>query len=445
MVAFLRIVASLALGLVVFAGLLALLVGINFTQRLDDSRVYAAAFSESGAYIRIYEEVLVDESLEKHTGRLLEDIGIAAHDDAVDLLRQVMPPEYLREQVEANIGRFTAFLRHQRDYLEIYVDLQAPLERVEPTALGKVHEYIDDLEVADPPLSGCSPSSLQRLAAAAAEPYSRLSQGQLPETAPSLEILSRDCREREFDRWFGLVLNDHALNAQASRILGNEVEGLRRTFVDGDTRGFLKAAADPLVEPVVEGAVAEVRRNLPPDERIDVLERLAGPPGSPARAKLEAQAEFLRGALSTVNGPGKLIALALVIAGSLLLALVHLPQPRAMLRWPGVTLLAGGSVCLVVGLILHSYVPSLVREGVMSRVSFPASVPASAIHLGGDLGESFIHQATAGFIPATLAVMALGAVLIAASLSYGGLLPMVVRRVLGRAPPASSATVRNRR
>ena len=87
--------------------------------------------------------------------------------------------------------------------------------------------------------------SLQQLAEAAAEPYSRLSRGRLPESVPSLQILSRECREREFDRWFDLLLGQRALNAGVARLLDSQGEELRRSFIEGDTRGFLKAAAAP--------------------------------------------------------------------------------------------------------------------------------------------------------------------------------------------------------
>ena len=92
-----------------------------------------------------------------------------------------------------------------------------------------------------------------------------------------------------------------------------------------------------------------------------------------------------------------------------------------MLRWPSVALLAGGAVSLVVGLVLNSVLPGLVRGTAMNAVSFSANVPASAIDLARDLLESFVHQATAGFIPGTLTVMALGGELIVASLCYGRL------------------------
>ena len=61
------------------------------------------------AYNRIYDEVLVDEALEDYTGDLLGGIEVEDQDEAVEILRDVMPPAYLREQTEDNIDRFTGF------------------------------------------------------------------------------------------------------------------------------------------------------------------------------------------------------------------------------------------------------------------------------------------------------------------------------------------------
>ena len=416
MAPFLQAAAGTALGLAVFTGLLILLTGISFTQQLDDSEAYAAAFSETGAYDRIYDEVLADEALKAQTGGLLGNIEMESHAEVMELLREVMPPDYLREQVEANVERLTSYLRYERDALEVYVDLKEPLERVKPAALGRVHRLVDDLEIIEPEAPGCSLEALQRLAAASADLYARMSQGRLPDSVPSLETLSRECREREFDRWFGYVLDDPVVNARAARILGNQVEELRQTFVDGDTRGLLKAAAEPLVEPVIDSAVADVRRQLSPEGRIDLLEWLADRPGGPGRAGMERQAGSLRETLRTANGPGRTIAVVAVVLGGLLMALVHLPRPAAMLSWPGVTLLAGGAVCLIVGFAVHSALPGLAGSAVASYLTSSAEVPAPAVSLATDLAESFVRQATGGFLPMTMAVMTLGAVLVVASL-----------------------------
>ena len=432
MATILRAVAGLVLGMVVFAGLLYLLVVVNFSQRLEDSEVYRDAIQNTDAYNRIYDEVLVDEALEDYTGDLLGGIEAEVQDEAVEILRDVMPPAYLREQTEDNIDRFTGFLRHERDRLDLIVDLSEPLDRVQPTVLDRVDQVIDDLEIIEPATSGCSVLSLQRLAVESAAPMAQMSGGKLPTSAPSLNILSRDCRDREFDIWFDRVLDDPAMNSQAALILEGERSALRQSFVDGDTREFLKQAAAPLVSPLTESAVAEIRRELQRNDRIDLLEKLVENSGDISRTDIDDQAENLRQAVSQANGTGRTIALVMVIVGGLLLAAVHIPRPADVLRWPGITLFTGGAVCLVVGLVVNSAVPGVVRDAITQSVSYSPDVPVAAIDLAGDLLESFARQVTSGFIPAAVAVMVVGGVLIIASLFAG-----TIWSVVSRAFPSS--------
>ena len=439
MLTVLRALAGLVLGLAVFAGLLYLLVVVNFSQRLVESEVYYVAIKDTDAYNRIYTEVLVDEALKDQTGNLLGDVEIQAHEEAVEVLREVMPPAYLQEQTEDNIDRFTSFLRYDREDLEIYASLREPLERIEPAVLGKIHEIIDELEIEEHPSSTCSPAAMRRLAAASAIPYAKLSDGEIPESAPSLEILTRECREREFDRWFNLILDDPAINSQTALILENERANIRQYFVDFDTREFLKSVADPLVKPLIEDAVAEIRRNLQRNDQFDLLEWLAKESDDTSRADIEEQAESLREVVTAANGPGRLIALALVVLGALLMAVVHLPRPAEMLRWPGITLVMGGGVCLLVGFVLNSAIPGQFRDAIARTASYSPDVPVSAITLAGDLVESFARQATAGFIPASVTVMVIGGLLIVASLA-SGILSALARRVV----PGLNGNQRNR-
>ena len=439
MLTLLRALAGLVLGLVVFAGLLYLLVLVNFSQRLVESEVYDIAISDTDAYNRIYDEVLVDEALKEQTGNLLGDVHIETHEEAVDVLREVMPPAYLQEQTEENIDRFTAFLRYEQEELEIYASLKEPLERIEPAVLGKVHQLIDELEIKDPPSANCSPEAIQRLAATSAVPYAKFSDGEIPESAPSLKTMTPLCREQGFDRWFDRVLDDPAINSQAALILENEKANLRGHFMEGDTRTFLKAAAGPLVKPLIEDAITDIRRDLQRNDRFDLLDWLAEESDDTNRADIEEQAEALRNAVSDANGPGKFIALALVVFGSLLMAVVHLPRPAEMLRWPGITLVMGGGVCLLVGFVLNSAIPGQFRDAVARTASYSGDVPVSAINLAGDLVESFARQATAGFIPASVTVMIVGGLLIVASLA-SGILSELARRVI----PGLNGNRRNR-
>ena len=419
--ALIRVLGRLVLGLAIFAGLLHFLVISNFTQRLASSEVYDVAFSDTDAYNRIYVEVLVDDALSDQTQDLLGGLEIDVQEEAVELLRQVMPPSYLQEQTENNIDRFTSFLNGDAQRLQLYVELKEPLDRLEPTVEGEVNRYIDELEIVEPPDAGCSASTMTWLAANSAKPLDQISNGELPDSAPSLQAMTQQCREMEFERWFNQVVADSGLSSQASLLLQSAREDLREPFIAGDTRAFLKAAAIPLTRPLVEDAVADIRRELKPGDRLDLIEKLVEESDDFTREELDLQMGDLRDVLSFSNGTGRVISLALIVVGGLLLALVHLPNPAQVLRWPGVSLALGGGVCLIAGFVMNSAIPSQLNRAVTYSTNFSADVPATAVNLAGDLLESFGRQATAGFLTPSLAVLVVGVVLIAASFAADAL------------------------
>ena len=435
----LRAVAGLILGLVIFAGLLYSLVLVNFSQRLEDPEVYKTAINETNAYNRIYDEVLVDDALEEQTGNLLGGVEVVTQEEVVEVLRDVMPPSYLREQTEDNIDRFTGYLAGEYEALDFFMELEEPLERVEPAVLAWVYGVIDDLEIPDPGPSSCSQLGMVRLATETSGPFAHLSDGEVPDSVPSLDILTRECRDAQYDEWYDRMLNDPAMNSEAARILENEKENLRQPFVDGDTREFLKQAAAPLITPIIDDAVRDIRRDLARGDRLDLLQQLADNSEDVTRDDIDRQAEALRDTMRTANGPGRIVALLMVVVGSVLLAVVYLPRPADMLRWPGITLLLGSGVCLLVGIVVNSAIPGRIKDAIVHSTSYAPDVPTAAIDLSGDLVESFARQATAGFMPAVVTVLVIGAVLLTASF-FAEALWAVVRGIL----PGSNGGRRDR-
>ena len=439
MLTVLRALSGLVLGLAVFAGLLYFLVVVNFSQRLVESEVYNVAISDTDAYNRIYDEVLVDEALKDTKRKLLGYVNFRTADDEIEVLREIMPPDYLREETEENIDRFTSFLRYEENDLAISLSLNEPLNQQESAVLGKAHQIIEKPDIVDPASPGCSATRMEKLASTFAAALAQLSDGEIPQSIHSLKTLTAVCREREFDRWLDRALDDPAMNSQAALILEGERSNLRPHFLEGDTRAFLKAAADPLIKPLIEDAAADIRRDLRRNDEFDLLDWLAEESEDASRADIEEQAESLREVVSAANGPGRLIALAMVVLGCLLMAVVHLPRPAEMLRWPGITLVVGGGVCLIVGFVLNSAIPGQFKDVIVRGVSYSPDVPVSAINLAGDIVESFARQATAGFIPASVTVMVIGGLLVVASLLSG-----VLSGVAGRVLPGSGDNRRNR-
>ena len=408
----LRVLGGVVLGLVVFAGLLYLLLLVNITEHLQDPEIYRTAFIEADAYNRIYDEVLVDEALQEQTANLLGGVDLEAQ-DAVKALREVIPPTYLQAQTEANIDRVSAFLSYDLERLNLYLELREPLDRVKTVVIDQVGQVMAELEIEETPIATkeCTTENLLDLT----DEFAGLSEGKLPESVPSLETLDEDCRRRGFDYWIDRVADDPRLDGEAARIIENEKDDLRESFLEGDTKAFLEQAAALLLSPVIDASLAQLRQDLQEGDRLDLLEQFAEHSDGLTREDIDEQAEFFRDSLDTANGTGGVIALVTVIVGSLLLAALHLPRPTDMLRWSGLTLLLGGAVCLVVGFVLNSALPGGIREAVASPADYSSNIPMTAVSLAGDLAESFVRQLTSGFISATVVVLVVGAVLFGTS------------------------------
>ena len=411
----LRVFGRLILGAAILAGLIHTLVLSNFSQRLVQSETYTVAINETDAYNRIYDEVLVDDALSGPTRNLLGGVELDLQNEAVTLLRQIMPPAYLKQQTENNIARFTSYMRGETEPLQLYIDLQEPLQRIKTETQSEVNRHIDQLRIAPPARPDCSPDTIRRVAAESARPISQLSRGELPQSAPSLQLMTRQCRQDQFDRWFDRVITDPAMNSYAARLLTESRDDLRQTFIQGDTRAFLKAAAQPLVDSLTDDAIADIRRRLPPNDRLDLIQKAAEEFSDITEDDIQTNAESIRELLALSNGPARTAALIMLIGGAALLALIHLPNPAHALRWPGISLALSGGVCLAVGYIINSALPGQLNNLITNSASYSAAVPAPAINLAGDLMESFGQQATAGFTPEALTVTLTGAALIAAS------------------------------
>ena len=430
--AILRIVASLMLGLVILAGLLCYLLLVNISQRLDDSEVYKDAIDRTDAYNRIYDEVLVDEGVQDQTLDLIGGVDLEAQ-ESIEVLRDVMPPAYLQEQTEANIDRFTGFLSHDLERLDLYLELREPLDRVEAVVLDKTEQVISEIEIEEPgtATTECTADSLQSLAGDLASEFAGLSAGQLPESVPSLETLDEECRRQEFDNWIDQVANNPRIDSETARIIEDEKDDLRQSFIEGDTSAFLEKAAAPLVSSVIDDSLEEIRQDLQMNDRLDLLEELAESSDDLTREDIDEQADSLRGVIGAVNGQIRVAALLLVIVGCVLLGAVHFPRRRAMLLWPGLSLVFGGGVCLIMGFVLNSAIPVGIGNLLADPASYSSDVSTAAIGLAGDLSESFARQLTAGIIPASVAVTVIGGVLVVGSLFADVLWPGIRRFLPG--------------
>ena len=405
----------MVLAVIVFVGFLFFLILNNFSDKLLNADFYTGIIDGQDTYNRIYDEVLVDEELVDRTNEFLGDIQIASHQDIVDLMREIVPPAYIQQQVEDNIDRSIAYVEEDVGDLDVYFELSGPLGNVKPVMFAYIDRRIDELVEEDPGISGCSPEAVTGLANRYFAVFNGLAGGEAPTAVPSLKALDPLCRQLIFASAFDLLMASGSLDAETRQQLQVKREELREPFEAGDTLGMLKVSARTLAGPLMDQAIVKVREDLSPGDRLDLIRLIGDWTAGTSEEQIRANLDEGRRWLSRADSLGVLNTLIMVILGSILLGLVFYPHLDSMLRWPGIILLLTGGFFFVLGKIAETKVPARLADVVETGAGKVTGVPAAVTDLGGDLLVSFGTQITSGIAGPSLNLLIIGALLLAAS------------------------------
>ena len=404
------------LGVVIFVGFLFVLILNNFSDKLLSADFYMSTIAAEDTYDRIYNEVLVDDELKDRTQELLGDIKVVEHQEIVDLLEEIMPPAYIKGQVEASIDRTIDYINEDVDRLEVYVELAEPLENVKTVMFAYMDAKIDGLRVEETQgFGGCTPSSLGGLAERYVDTSGGLSEGVVPESIPSIKEISAPCRIILFELVFGSLVDDSGLSDDAKQSLNDGKGELRLPFAMGDTLEVLKVSTRLLAGPLMDDAIESVRADLDENGRFDLIRQLAEWDDDTTEAEIRQDIDDGRVWISRANNFGDLTSLILVIGGAVLMGLVFFPTFSSMLRWPGVALLITGTFFFAAGKIAESEVPDRLTYVIESGADKVSEVPPSVTDLGGDILISFGSQLTDGFAGPSITLLVIGAVLLGSS------------------------------
>ena len=412
-----RTVATLVLGIVIFFGFLFLLGERTFSAKLLNADFYKETISGQDAYNRIYDQVLLDQELQETTRDLLGDIKVVSHQDVVQLLREIVPPEYLQSQVEDAIQRSVDYLNEDADTLELYLDLGPPLDLVKPTLLAYVDRRIDELPEDDPGPPECSLERVRELAESYLATFNVLSSGETPESLPSIKGISQPCRVLIFDTLFGSSVASSPLERRAKQGLMDSRGAIRAEFVAGNTHGVLKQALRPLATPLMDHAIDKLKENLDSQNRLDLIQKIADWNPGFTEDELRQQADESRRLMNRARGLGATLAIVMVVGGAVAMVLVHYPRLSGGMRWAGIAYLVTGGVFFVIGKVLTF----LVQRGA-GEVS---GIPVSLATLAADLIVSFVKQLAGGMAAPSLTLLTVGAVLFGASFAIAILRPLL--------------------
>ena len=414
-----RAAAALVIGVVIFIGFLLFLVLNSFEDKLLSADFYKDTIAGEDTYNRIYEEVLIDEELLDSTQEFLGDIQIVTEQDMIDLMREIVPPAYIQEQVEKTIERTIDYVNEETDVLGAYIELAEPLRNVKTVMFAYIDGRIDQLQVEDPGITpgiaGCLPNELNDLSNRFVDSFGQLADGVVPQSVPSLREVPDLCRSALFTLAFDKLVDETALTDEAKQNLRDGKANLQRPFNDGDTLQVLKVSARLLSEPLMDKAIDKVRERLSPGDRLDLIHQIAEWNPTRTEEQIRSDIDDGRDLVSTARDFGELTTLLMVIVGAVVMGLIHYPNLASMLRWPGITLLLTGVVFFVVGKIAENEVPDRLTDTVEFGADKVTNVPPAVTDLGGDLLVSFGTQLTDGIAEPSITLLVIGAILFGTS------------------------------
>ena len=422
-----RPMVSLVLGILVFAGLLLFLASSNFSNKLLNPEFYIEPLEEKDTYNRIYTEVLVDPALQQTTQDLLGDLQVDP-EDIVSLLQEIIPPEYLKSQVERAIQRTVGYFNGDLEDLELYVELGPPMANAKGALLTYIDRRIDALPLEELQGDPCTIEGAGPTAERFQGFFLELASGKPPQSLPSLASVDPVCREQLFDVVIDQSLTTGALDPVIQSALAASRTELREEFLDGDSHGFLKVGARAVATPLLDQAIGQILTNLDAQGRLNLIARIADWNGEFTEEEIRSELSQAKDVIHRSDTLGRTLALVLFVGGSVLMGLVYLPSLANMIRWPGLTLLLAGAVTFALGKVLESRVPEQLADFVKFSATTAGTVsefPVSVANLAADLLVSYGQSLTSGVTSFSLGVLIVGAVLFGVSFFVFLLRPII--------------------
>ena len=406
-----RAVASLVLGVVVFVGMVYFVVLTGISGKLLDTDFYTAVLNDSDSYDRLY-EVAAEEILKQSESSLV-GIYMPDEEELSDLLRQIAPRSYVQSQAESNIELTLLYLNGDADGVDPRIEMQEPLERVRPVLIDYIQGRIDGLEEVNIGHAECSAAAVPRVCRG------------LPPALPGTRRRRRahyrsfpyvpgwPMPPGVFEAVYAVLIAFQRSEGRGLDSLTDSRNELQQSFDDADARGALKVMVEALAGPLIDDEIENARTELDLDrqDRLDLIGFLAKEDDDLTEGEIRTQLADARTLVGRIHGMGRVVALVLVIVGSIVMGLLYFRNTTGMTRWPGVTLLSAGLVCLIVGLVLESQAPGSL-EG---AVGPDAGLSSTATDWINDFVAAVGERLFTGFTGSAVIFIVVGAALFVAS------------------------------
>ena len=506
-----RTVASLVLGLVIFFGFLGFLLVNNVRDNFLSAEFYTNSLSENDIYNRFYDEVLLDPEYEDTTKELLGDIDVSQTDIA-DLAREIITTEYLQQEVERAVSGAIDYLNKKSDTLQVFINLGPPLENVKPALFKYIDGRIDELEDVQVATleeleealeelfrtleKGEIPTSLpaidnpealvdrtvdKHVAELVEVPvstteefekelegvYKQLTNGEVPNRIPSIDIIPVALRGSTYDLVFQAILADPSIPKEVKDGLKASDQEIKKELIEGSVKRALEVAAPQLTAPVIdvfvddaydkvfsalkddplftesaldgldkqsdaikaslrEGNIKEAlklgtrglagpliddaierlrREELDDEDRLDLVNIAAEQNDETKEEFLDDKVDYGRTIISRAK-VGQWVTIVIIVVSALAMGAVHFPHLASGIRWPGLTLFLSGLLFLILGFILKAQLPGRL-EDLLDRTDV-SPIPPSMVNIINDVFASMSSDVAGGFVSPSIIVLVIG-------------------------------------
>jgi len=361
-----RALASIMAGLCIYLAVALLLFHANLKALLDDE-LYADSLLEQNAYERLYTDVLTSRNIERVWSEVSSDVAYLTPEELHRLVRTVAPPEYLRNEVEANLALLSSFANGESEDLELYLEMSGPLDRLVESTVDLIVGRIETKplvaeELIQEVLDGTEDSPYTEDVRSALESIS--SGEQEGQSIRDLTGLSEGEALLAFDQAFAQVLDNPSIHQEYRDSLRTAEPELRQAFREGDVRKLLLQVASTVAAPALENALAEFRRRLDSEGRLPLAPLLAEEISGVSEGDFQANADKWRDRVQAVLDRTRNYGLVALAAAIGLTTLVYWGRPRAGVRWLYRMLIASGGVSLAFLAIAYFALPRVVDRAI---------------------------------------------------------------------------------
>jgi hypothetical protein len=380
-----------------------------------DRGMYIRALDETGAYQRLYTDVLTDGTVRDLSGRLFDGLSAAGFDrqDAEAVanaaLRLALPPALLREAADVLVSDVVSYLRGDPVLFEARVPVVHALESIDAPAARFVRETVSAI-------SAMLMDHLEEVESWVRDVADGVEAGRIPSTVPLLggRVVARD-----------LVT---ILDGLTARLVPADVRAEVLMGIDSRER------RDALIATTVEALqsslhLLSVELAAGGDLDVDVIDALVLATGGD-RTELSARADAIRTLVARVPSPSRYGGLALVLGGGAALARLHRRRTSRAVAAIGLGLMSAGAAVWCAWQLMLRVGPFAFIGGASKNAR---TLPPAAGRLITDIEHALLSDLSSSCTRVSVTFVLLGAVALGAGTAprLRAMGPLARRRCVG--------------